>query len=144
MAGSLNKIMLIGNLGKDPELKATPSGEPVTRISIATKETWKDKNGEKQDRTEWHNVVIWGKRAEFVEKYARKGNLVFVEGRMQYREYTDKDGVKKNIAEVRCDDIKILERKQDGGEERDSRPANNSAPASGSSSDSNFDDDIPF
>lgn len=117
MAGSLNKVMLIGNLGRDPELKATPSGQALARFSVATTETWKDPQnptGERKSKTEWHNIVVWGKQAETAEKYLRKGRQVLIEGRIQYREYTDQAGVKKTACEIRCDNFVMLGRMEDG------------------------------
>ena len=115
MSGSLNKVMLIGNLGRDPELKATPSGQALARFSVATTETWKNPQGEKQSKTEWHNIVVWGKQAETAEKFLRKGKQVLVEGRIQYREYTDQAGVKKTACEIRCDNFVMLGRMEEGG-----------------------------
>jgi single-strand DNA-binding protein len=115
MSGSLNKVLLIGNLGRDPELKATPSGQSVARFSVATTETWKNQSGEKQSKTEWHNIVVWGKQAEIAEKYLRKGKQVMIEGRIQYREYTGQDGVKKTACDIRCDNFVMLGRMEDGG-----------------------------
>ena len=157
MSGSLNKVMLIGNLGKDPELKATPSGQSVARFSVATTETWKNQQGEKQSKTEWHNIVVWGKQAEIAEKYLRKGKQVMIEGRIQYREYTDQAGVKKNFCEIRCDNFVMLGRMDDGGGSRDSGGYGGKATGGGSqdfedhgapspmgASNSFPDDDIPF
>ena len=110
MSGSLNKVILVGNLGRDPELKTTPSGQSVARFSLATTETWKDAQGEKQSKTEWHNVVVWGKQSEIAEKYLRKGKQIMVEGRIQYREYTDQAGVKKTACDIRCDNFVMLGR----------------------------------
>ena len=115
MSGSLNKVMLIGNLGRDPELKSTPSGQTVARFSVATTENWKNQAGEKQSKTEWHNIVVWGKQAEIAEKYLRKGKQVMIEGRIQYREYTDQAGVKKTACEIRCDNFVMLGRADEGG-----------------------------
>ena len=115
MSGSLNKVLLIGNLGRDPELKSTPSGQSVARFSVATTETWKNQSGEKQSKTEWHNIVVWGKQAEIAEKYLRKGKQVMIEGRIQYREYTDQAGVKKTACDIRCDNFVMLGRMEDGG-----------------------------
>ena len=115
MSGSLNKVMLIGNLGRDPELKSTPSGQSVARFSVATTETWKNQSGEKQSKTEWHNIVVWGKQAEIAEKYLRKGKQVMIEGRIQYREYTDQAGVKKTACDIRCDNFVMLGRADEGG-----------------------------
>jgi single-strand DNA-binding protein len=106
--------MLIGNLGRDPELKATPSGQALARFSVATTETWKNPQGEKQSKTEWHNIVVWGKQAEIAEKYLRKGKQVLIEGRIQYREYTDQAGVKKTACEIRCDNFVMLGRLEEG------------------------------
>ena len=160
MSGSLNKVMLIGNLGKDPELKMTTSGQPVCRFSMATTETWKNTQGEKQSKTEWHNIVVWGKQAEIAEKYLRKGKQILVEGRIQYREYTDQAGVKKTMCDIRCDNFVMLGRMEDSGGPRpdysgrtaerspDRAPAASHdyedmppAPAVGGGG---FDDDIPF
>ena len=115
MSGSLNKVLLIGNLGRDPELKSTPSGQQVARFSVATTETWKNQAGEKQSKTEWHNIVVWGKQAEIAEKYLRKGKQVMIEGRIQYREYTDQAGVKKTACDIRCDNFVMLGRAEEGG-----------------------------
>jgi single-strand DNA-binding protein len=89
---SLNKVMLIGNLGKDPELRFTPSGRAVARFSVATSEQWTDQQGQRQDRTEWHNVVVWGKQAETCGQYLSKGRQVFIEGSVRSRKYDDKEG----------------------------------------------------
>lgn len=151
MSGSLNKVILIGNLGKDPELKMTPSGQPLARFSLATTETWRTPAGEKQQKTEWHNIVVWGKQAETAEKYLRKGKQVMIEGRIQYRDFTDQNGVKKTYTEIRCDNFVMLSRmdessRQSGGSYE--RPAASSGQdyedATPSSSHSGFDDDIPF
>ncbi len=157
MSGSLNKVMLIGNLGRDPELKATPSGQSVARFSVATTETWKNQAGEKQSKTEWHNIVVWGKQAEIAEKYLRKGKQILVEGRIQYREYTDQAGVKKTACDIRCDNFVMLGRADEGsgGGARDSGGYGGKATGGGSqdfedhgappAAGGNFqDDDIPF
>lgn len=115
MSGSMNKVLLIGNLGKDPELKMTPSGQPMARFSVATTETWKDKDGGKQSKTEWHNIVVWGKQAEIAEKFLRKGKQVLIEGRIQYREYQAQDGTKKYATDIRCDNFQMLGRMDEGG-----------------------------
>ena len=115
MSGSLNKVILIGNLGRDPELKSTPSGDQVSRFSLATTENWKDADGVKQSKTEWHSIVVWGKQAEVAEKYLRKGRQVMVEGRINYREFIDQAGTKKTICEIRCDSFVMLGRLEEGG-----------------------------
>jgi len=149
MSGSLNKVMLIGNLGRDPELKMTPSGQALARFSVATTETWKNPQGEKQTKTEWHNIVVWGKQAEIAEKYLRKGKQVLIEGRIQYREYTDQAGVKKTACDIRCDNFVMLGRLEDGGGRpsggggaEDYEPTGAPSPASGGGQ--AYDDDIPF
>ena len=154
MSGSLNKVLLIGNLGRDPELKSTPSGQNVARFSVATTETWKNQSGEKQSKTEWHNIVVWGKQAEIAEKYLRKGKQVMIEGRIQYREYTGQDGVKKTACDIRCDNFVMLGRMEDGnrdsggyggkasgGGSQDFEDHGAPSPAAGNSFP---DDDIPF
>jgi single-strand DNA-binding protein len=155
MSGSLNKVLLIGNLGRDPELKMTTSGQPVARFSIATTETWKDKAGEKQSKTEWHNIVVWGKQAEIAEKYLRKGKQILIEGRIQYREYQDQQGVKKTACDIRCDNFQMLGRMEEGGGGRSEGGFSRSGSGSSSSNSapdyddmppppSGPDDDIPF
>ncbi len=147
MSGSLNKVILIGNLGRDPELKMTPNGQALARFSVATTETWKGQDGSKQSKTEWHNVVVWGKQAEIAEKFLRKGKQVMIEGRIQYREYTDQAGVKKTACDIRCDNFVMLGRMDEGGARGGSHQDEGygdpmpPAPASGGAS---FDDDIPF
>jgi len=102
MAGSVNKVILVGNLGKDPEVRRMTSGEPVVNLSVATSENWRDKaSGERKEKTEWHRVVIFNKNlAEVAEKYLRKGSKVYVEGQLQTRKWTDKDGAEKYSTEV--------------------------------------------
>jgi single-strand DNA-binding protein len=145
----MNKVILIGNLGRDPELKMTPSGQALARFSVATTETWKNPQGEKQSKTEWHNIVVWGKQAEIAEKFLRKGKQVMIEGRIQYREYTDQAGVKKTACDIRCDNFVMLGRMDEGGV----RPASGAhsdfdeplpPPPAGGSGGGNYDDDIPF
>ncbi len=116
MSSTLNKAILIGRLGKDPEVRRTNSGTPVANFSLATNETWTDKNGEKQERTEWHNIVAWSKLAEICEQYLTKGKLVYIEGRIQTREYDDRDGNKRRITEVVANDMRMLGSKTDNRE----------------------------
>ncbi|MBD3216799.1 MAG: single-stranded DNA-binding protein [candidate division Zixibacteria bacterium] len=97
---SVNKAILIGNLGRDPELRYTPSGKAVASFSIATTEKWRDQNGEMQESTEWHNIVLWGRQAEIAKEYLAKGRPVYIEGRIQTRSYEDKNGVKKYMTEI--------------------------------------------
>lgn len=118
MAGkSLNRVQLIGNLGKDPEIKYTPQGTAVAKIAIATNERFKDKSGEWQDRTEWHNVVLWQRLAEIAGEYLKKGGKVYVEGRLQTRSWDDKQtGQKKYMTEIVASDIILLGGRGEGGE----------------------------
>ncbi len=109
MAKSLNKVMLIGNLGKDPELRYTTSGVAVATFSIATSESWKDQDGNLQERTEWHNIVTWRKLAEICGEWLKKGKRVYIEGRIQTRSYDDKNGVKKYVTEIVADDMIMLD-----------------------------------
>jgi single-strand DNA-binding protein len=108
MAGGVNKVILVGNLGADPEMRYTPSGQGVCEMRIATSESWNDKNGQRQERTEWHRIVVWGKRAEVCSKYLSKGRQVFVEGRIQTRTYDDKEGNKRYITEIIAADVQFL------------------------------------
>ena len=151
MSGSLNKVMLIGNLGRDPELKVTPSGQALARFSVATTETWKNPQGEKQSKTEWHNIVVWGKQAEIAEKFLRKGKQVLIEGRIQYREYTDQAGVKKTACEIRCDNFVMLGRLEEGGGARsfgtpgaDEYESTGPIPPVTGGGGGGYEDDIPF
>jgi single-strand DNA-binding protein len=119
MAGkSVNKVILIGNLGKDPEVKYTPQGTPVAKLTIATNERFKDKSGEWQDRTEWHNVVLWQRLAEIAGEYLKKGGKVYIEGRLQTRSWDDKtSGQKKYMTEVVASDLVLLGGRGEGGGE---------------------------
>jgi single-strand DNA-binding protein len=108
MAGGVNKVILVGHLGADPDMRYTPSGQGVCELRLATSESWNDKNGQRQERTEWHRIVVWGKRAEVCSKYLAKGRQVFVEGRIQTRSYDDKDGNKRYITEIIAADVQFL------------------------------------
>ena len=105
---SVNKVILIGNLGRDPETRYTTGGDAVTNLRIATTDTWKDKAGEKQEKTEWHTVVLFGRQAEIAGEYLKKGRSVYIEGRLQTRKYTDKEGVEKYSTEVVGDRMQLL------------------------------------
>lgn len=106
--GSLNVVMLIGNLGRDAELRYTPGGAAVATINVATTEVWTDKSNQRQERTEWHRVVLWGKTAESLSEYLRKGKQVYIAGKLQTRSWTDKDGNKRHTTEVRADKVVLL------------------------------------
>ncbi len=105
---SVNKVILLGNLGRDPETRYTTGGDAVTNLSIATSEQWKDKSGEKQERTEWHRVVLFGRQAEIAGEYLKKGRSVYIEGRLQTRKYTDKDGDEKYSTEIVGDRMQLI------------------------------------
>lgn len=138
MGGSVNKVMLVGRLGKDPEMRFTPSGRAVTNFTMATDEVWIDQNNERQERTEWHRIVTWGKLAENCAKLLSKGRLVYVEGRIQSRSWDDKDGNKRYTTEIIANAMQILSPKE-GGEPRDL-----GEPGMPSGSEPEGFDDIPF
>src|SRR3954471_1820105 len=106
--GSVNKVILVGNLGRDAELRYTPGGAPVATLNLATTEVWNDKGGQKQEKTEWHRIVLWGKSAESLNEYLVKGKQIYVEGRLQTRQWDDKDGNKRYTTEIRGDRIVLL------------------------------------
>ncbi len=119
MSRSLNKAILIGNLGADPEIRSTTSGNRVAQLSLATNRRWTDAQGETQERTEWHRIVVWGKLVEVVERWVKKGDRVYVEGEIQYRSYEDKEGVTRYSTEINARDLMMLGgREDDAGRER--------------------------
>lgn len=141
---SVNKVILVGNLGKDPEVRYMPNGEAVCNFSIATTDSWKDKEGKKQDRTEWHNIVIYRKLAEIAGEYLKQGRPVYIEGRLQTRKW-EKDGVTRYSTEIIADQMQMLGGKPAGGEtvsehRQDNKPGEQK-PSSGFD---DFEDDIPF
>ena len=151
MAGSVNKVILVGNLGKDPEVRRMTSGDPVVNLSIATSETWRDKaSGERKEKTEWHSVVIFNKNlADVAEKYLKKGAKVYVEGQLQTRKWTDKDGAEKYSTEVVLQNFRgeltMLDGRsggEGGGGFGGNRGGANEAPASFQRDE--LDDEIPF
>jgi single-strand DNA-binding protein len=111
---SVNKVILVGRLGRDPETRFTGGGQAVANFSVATDETYKDKNGERQKRTEWHKIVVWGKQAEIAQQYLKKGSLIFIEGRIQSREWQDKEGQKRTSFEIVATNFRMLGGKSDG------------------------------
>jgi len=159
---SVNKVILLGNLGRDPETRYTTGGDAVTNLSIATSEQWKDKSGEKQERTEWHRVVLFGRQAEIAGEYLKKGRSVYIEGRLQTRKYTDKDGVEKYSTEVVGDRMQLIGGTREGsggdvefnaggaGAPARRETAGTGAPAGSKGAGAakknvdDFDDDIPF
>jgi single-strand DNA-binding protein len=151
--GSVNKVILIGNLGADPELKYTPSNRPVCNLSVATNEVFKDKGGQRQERTEWHRVTVWGEQAENCSKYLAKGRTVYVEGRLQTRSWDDKDGKKRYSTDVVADRVVFLSGGEGGGARRTGGGSRawseeNQAPAAAADHEAGgpppADDDIPF
>jgi single-strand DNA-binding protein len=148
---SVNKVILIGNLGKDPETRYMPNGDAVTNITLATTETWKDKNGEKQEKTEWHRVTFYRKLAEIAGEYLKKGRPVYVEGRLETRKWTDKAGVERYTTDIIANDMKMLGEKP-SGDSRQSEPRQESKPQQQKEPSSeavpggfeDMEDDIPF
>jgi len=106
--GSVNKVILVGNLGRDSELRYTPGGAAVATLNLATTEVWNDRNNQRQEKTEWHRVVLWGKQAESLQEYLTKGKQIYVEGRLQTRQWDDKDGNKRYTTEIKADRITLL------------------------------------
>jgi single-strand DNA-binding protein len=155
---SVNKVILVGRLGRDPETRFTSGGQAVANFSVATDETYKDRNGERQKRTEWHKIVVWGKQAEIAQQYLKKGSLIFIEGRIQSREWQDKEGQKRTSFEIVATNFRMLGGRGDGmaagasaggsssprsAEDHDhsSAPSEDFGPASGPEI---SDEDIPF
>jgi single-strand DNA-binding protein len=149
MAKSVNKVILIGRLGKDPELKYTASGTPFCRFSMATDDTWNDKaSGERQEKTEWHNIVVWDRLAEICNQYLTKGKLIYIEGKLQTREWDDQDGNKRRTTEVVARDMVMLGgnpgESAGGGGQRRAASAEGGGGSTSSSTSTITDDDIPF
>jgi single-strand DNA-binding protein len=143
MAKSLNKVMLIGNLGRDPELRYTTSGVAVATFGLATNESWRDQDGNVQEKTEWHNIVAWRKLAEICGEWLKKGKKVYVEGRLQTRSYDDRNtGTKKYMTEIVADSIIMLDSRGTTAEGGGPPPA--SAGSSAPRSEAKEDDDLPF
>lgn len=134
--GSVNKVILVGHVGADPESRYTPSGTAVVNLRMATNEVWRDAEGNDQDQTEWHRVVLWGKAAEFASNYIKKGQLVFVEGRLQTRTWEDKNKIERRTTEIRANTITPLGGLKAGAEGSEDIQAVSEEPPS--------DDDIPF
>ncbi|MGD0309464.1 MAG: single-stranded DNA-binding protein [Acidobacteriota bacterium] len=145
---SLNKVMLIGRLGKDPEVRYTPDGAPVANFSLATSEFWTDKSGTRQEKTEWHNIVAWSKLADLSKRYLTKGRQVYIEGRLRTREWDDKDGNKRRTTEIVASQMVLLGSRSEGGEaaapmQRGTAEAEPGMPVSPGDVEIT-DDDIPF
>ncbi|MDX2192369.1 MAG: single-stranded DNA-binding protein [Gemmatimonadales bacterium] len=163
MSRSVNKVTLIGNLGADPELRSTGNGGRVANLSVATSRQWKDQAGQKQEKTEWHRVVLWNstysKLADIAEQYCKKGDKVYIEGSIEYRSWQDKDGQTKYTTEIRANELVLLSGRASGGGEGSYAPparaaaAGGAAPKGGAAKESfeefpealdNEDDDLPF
>ena len=148
MARGINKVIIVGNLGNDPETKYMPSGSAVTNLSVATNESWKDKQtGEQKDRTEWHKVAMFGRLAEISAEYLRKGSQVYIEGKLRTRKWQDKQGNDRYSTEVIADEMQMLGGRTGGGAPAMGGPPQSSPPPQGSpgpSGGDDFDDDIPF
>ncbi len=160
MARGVNKVILVGNLGRDPEVRYTPNGGAIANITIATTDQWKDKQtGQNQDRTEWHRVVMFGRLGEIAGEYLKKGSQVYIEGRLQTRKWQDKDGSDRYTTEIVANEMQMLGGggrggsssaefpQEQGGQTAQSVPQSQSAPqaqGSGRSNFDEFDDDIPF
>ncbi|MDP2828124.1 MAG: single-stranded DNA-binding protein [Sulfuricellaceae bacterium] len=162
---SVNKVIIVGNLGKDPEMRYMPSGDALCNFNVATTDSWKDKSGEKQEKTEWHRISMFGKLAEIAGQYLKKGSQVYIEGRLQTRKWTNKEGQDQYTTEIVANEMKMLGSRSGGGGNTfevvdkepsgsgsssggGSRPASNPAPANppgnGFGGDAFGDDDIPF
>lgn len=147
MARGINKVILVGNLGNDPDLRYTAGGAAVANISVATAETWKDKNsGEQKEKTEWHRCVAFGRLAEIIGEYLRKGSQVYIEGKLQTRKWQDKDGQDRYTTEIVANEMQMLGSKDSSASDRAASNRSDQSPqptpATGSADD--FDDDIPF
>ena len=144
MARGVNKVILIGNLGQDPEVRYMPNGNAVANVTLATSESWKDRNtGEQQERTEWHRVVFFRRLAEIAGEYLKKGSKVYIEGKLQTRKWQDQNGQDRYTTEIVADEMQMLDSRGGGGGGFESaRPERGAAPPSGGNGD--FDDDIPF
>ncbi len=145
MSRSLNKVQLIGNVGKDPEIKFTQDGKPIANLSIATSDTWKDKQGQKQEKTEWHKIVAFGKLAEIIQQYVKKGDKLFVEGKLQTKKWTDKSGQDRDTTEVVLDPFggQMIMLGSPGRGSQQVQPNDQSPPQQQQYS-QGVDDDIPF
>lgn len=149
MARGVNKVILIGNVGKDPEIRYSPNGSAVANLSLATSESWKDKNtGEKQEKTEWHKVVAFGKLAEIIGQYLKKGSQIYIEGKIQTRKWTDKEGKDHYTTEIVANQMQMLGSKGDaessGASTADAYREASGGSAKAKSAAPDFDDEIPF
>lgn len=145
MARGVNKVILVGTLGKDPETRFMPSGSAVTGFSVATNESWKDKTtGEKQERTEWHNITIFGKLAEIAGEYLKKGSQVYLEGSLRTEKYTDKQGVEKYSTKIIANEMQMLGGATGGTQSNQPTPQSSPQQSHSQAPNDDFDDQIPF
>lgn len=148
MAGSVNKVILIGRLGKDPEIRSTPNGQTVAKFTIATDERYTDRNGEKQERTEWHNIVAWAKLAEICGQYLRKGKLVYIDGSIRTDSWDDKEtGQKRYRTEIIANNMQMLDKREEGsggGSYGGGASRGSSKPASSAPEGMEDDEEVPF
>jgi single-strand DNA-binding protein len=147
----VNKVILVGNLGSDPEVRTTPGGQRVANFRLATSRSWNNQEGQRQEKTEWHSIVAWGKTADIVERYLQKGKQVYVEGRLETRSWQDKDGQTRYKTEIICESMQMLGRPGERGSEAGGEYSRAAAPGSGAGpSEENIsqagppDDDLPF
>jgi single-strand DNA-binding protein len=138
---SFQKMIIVGNLGQDPELRYTPQGTPVCNFSVATNERWRDSGGETQERTTWFRVAVWGKRAEVANQYLKKGSQVYIEGRLSVREYTDRNGVLRTSLDVHASDFQFLDRRPG---DVDQGPMSELGPTENPPVSPTGNDDVPF
>jgi single-strand DNA-binding protein len=136
--GSINKVILVGHLGKDPEVRYLPSGDAVADVSLATTEYYKDKDGERNEKTEWHSLVLWRAQAEFAKEWLKKGQLVYIEGRLQTRSWEDKEGQKRSKTDIQVDQVTLL------GGFSGSKDREKDVPAKNTGEKNKDDEEIPF
>jgi single-strand DNA-binding protein len=139
---SVNKVIIVGNVGKDPEARFMPNGDAVANFSVATTDTWKDKSGVKQSKTEWHNIVAYRKIAEIIKEYVKQGNPIYIEGRLQTRKWQAKDGTDRYSTEIIADQMQMLGSKASG--DNGNTPSQDRKPNEQNSDFDDFEDDIPF
>ena len=139
----VNKVMLLGNIGRDPEVRVSPNGNAIANLTLATSETWKDQQGERQERTEWHRIVMFGKTAEIARDYLRKGSKLYLEGKLQTRKWQDKEGRDQYTTEIVAHEFQMLDPKPADGD-RPRQPERAPSPPAYQPPAADFDDDLPF
>ncbi len=141
---SVNKVIVVGYVGQDPEDRRTPQGTAVTNLSVATNESWKDQSGEMKEHTEWHRIVMYGRQAETAIQYMKKGQMVYVEGRLNTREWEDQNQVKRKTTEIRCDNFTMLGRRGDNNYQSNQNSNYENTNQTKNNESSPMDDDLPF